>query len=1330
MPLHSQSSRPWRWAKSLLTLNLALVVVFSAGVPLINPTDRAQAVLAATPVHLLSSATNGVSLDKGWGRQIGFEQNHGQTDKAVRFRLRGNGYSLSLKPTEAVLSLSRPVETKRAFGAAQPKAVIRMKLIGANPNPMIEGLDRLPGQINYFTGNDQKKWRTAGAHFQRVKYHQIYPGIDLIYYINNEQVEYDFDVAPGADPKKIRIEFKGAEKLEIDTAGDLVMHTSAGAVRHRKPSTHQFDAGQKRLIENRYVLHGKRQVGFELGDYDPIRPLVIDPVIAYSSLLGGNSGPNDASWANGIATHIASDGNVYVYVLGITGQADFPVRNAAQPSFGGMSDIAWEAEVFVSKFNMAASGDASLVWSTYLGGSGNELGAGIAVDSSGNAYVTGYTNSTDFPIVKASQPSFGGGSFVGDAFVTSLNADGFSFNYSTYLGGSLADAGLGIAVDPTSNAYVTGKTNSADFPVVNPYQPTPQGSNATFVAKIAPPVGAAPASLIYSTYLGGSSRQLSPCLCPFSQTNERGNSIAVDSAGNIYVTGTTGSTNFPIVNGFQSTLQSLNGNVFVTKLNPANSGSASLIYSTYLGGSSGYGGDTGMSIAVDSIGNAYVTGETYSSDFPTTPGAFMGISKTRSTGFVARVDTSKTGSQSLVYSTFLGGTAFNAPEFATGIAVDAAGNAYVTGVTHSYDFPQVDAAQASNRGVFQSIDGGSKWIATSKGIPPVPSVNALAIDASTSPRTLYAGAPAPAGVFKSTDGGMNWSTTNSGLTNTDIKSLLISPTNPSIIYAGTPGGVFRSTDAGGSWNSFSLGLGSAQINDLVADTNTTTGVITFYAGTDSGLFKMVEGANTWSAMSLNQFAMRVVIDPKTSPHAIFVVGHLGGYAASYRSLDGGTTWSELIHPYNGGFGSMAVDTATNPSTVYAIGTDYTYLWKSVDSGSSWEPTTTEGLDFWFQFISEPDMTIDPRTTPSTIYLYDYYVLASRDNGLTLTSLFEANVAAFEVDNVSPSTFYVGTKNGEADAFVTKLNPAGSALLFSTFLGSYGWDSGNGIAVDASQNIYIAGKTQLGPFPAVNAYQATGSRIKSFVVKLGSAALPAISAGSVTTELAVQTGTLELSFPNITGSTSGTAPTATVNPLDSIATANLTLSNNLGAYEIKTTALYDTSGYANDPTKGVKIVFSVPAVSDPTVFNNLVISHGEDSNSDNVIQANEMIPYNGTVDPNKVTVHDFATRTIWVYVPSLSPFVIVKGASEQFGDLVRTIKTFNLKTGIQNGLDAKLQNALKAYQAALAKDRATACNQMTSFTSEVQAQTGKALTQAQANQLIAAARQLRVVLGCR
>jgi photosystem II stability/assembly factor-like uncharacterized protein len=1227
-----------------------------------------------------------------------------------------------------------------------------MSVVGGNANPQVTGVEEASGKSNYFLGKDPKKWRTGMRNYSKVKYSQIYPGVDLVYHCRAQQLEYDFVVAPGADPKNIRMEFKGAVKLEVDTRGDLVLHTPGGEIRHRKPLIYQEVNGEESQVSGGYVLRGKREVGFEVADYDRTKAVVIDPVIAYSTLLGRGGGGELASWANGIATHTAADGNVYVYVVGITTQTDFPIRNAIQPAFAGIGTAPWAGDVFVAKFNMAASGDASLVYSTYLGGSSNDFGAGIAVDSAGNAYVTGLTSSIDFPISKAAQSSSAGGDdrpgggFPSDAFVTALSVDGSSLIYSTYLGGTDTDAASSVAVDLAGNAYITGSTNSVDFPVVNAYQPPPQqpitqGFIAAFVAKIAPPAGSNPASLVYSTYLGGNNES--------TGTAEGGNGIAVDSAGNAYVTGVTGSSNFPVVNGFQTELRCIYGNVFVAKLNPSASGSASLLYSTYLGGSCrGVGGDTGNGIAVDSAGNAYVTGVTISNDLPTTPGAFMRSRRTSGTAFVAKVDPSKSGASSLIYSTLLGGTSFNAPEGATSIAVDGNGNAYVTGDTDSFDFPLVNATQSFNSGVFQSINGGMSWAGINKGLT-VPSVTAMAIDQSTTPRTLYAGAgggysDVVGGVFKSTDGGSNWTAISTGLTNIDIKSLLISPVDPSVIYAATGGGVSRSTDGGGSWSPFNAGLSSealTSINTLVADANTINGTTTvkIYAGATAGLYQTVEGTSGWSSTGNSQPVWIVAVDPKTSPHTLYTSDVAGG-TSTYKSFDGGANWTALQSPLYG-FDAIAVDISTTPSTLYAVDklafaySDGPALWKSTDGGSSWL-----GIEFPLDLVGYDRTTIliDHKTTPSTVYIHNIGggIISSTDGGATWTHVFNRGVAAVQADSAStssPSPLYVGTYFPTPDAFVAELNPTGSALVFSTILGGYGSDFGSGIALDSSGNIYVAGKTQQGPFPTANAYQATSrggsDGIDAFVVKLGSAALPSTSTGSVTSQMAVQTGTLELSFPNITGSTSGTSPTATVDPLDSTTTANLTLSNNLGAYEIKTTATYNTSGYATDPTKGIKLTFNVQVVNDLNVFNGLVITHGEDSNGDGIIQSNEMIPYNGSVNANKVTYHDFATRAVWVYLPSLSPFIITKGAADQVNDLIRLVKSLNLQKGIANSLDAKLQNAQDALTAARSGNRSSACNLMASFISEAQAQSGKALTVAEAKQLGSAANQIRAVLGC-
>ena len=1317
-----------------------------------------------------------------------FETNLGQADSRVKFIGRGRGYTVFLTSTEAVLSLRKaaPLKTSRNGAAGQSKTTerdkqttettsLRMKLIGARSNASAAGEEESANKSNYFVGKDPAKWRSGIQNFAKVKYGNVYPGVDLIYYGNQGQLEYDFVVAPGANPKRIRLEFNGADKVYLDSSGDLVLNTNAGEIRQSKPMVYQEAGGVRREISGEYVLKGKRRVGFRLGDYDATKPLVIDPVISYSTLLGGSGGGASSfgSSANGIATHTAADGNVYVYLVGTTNETDFPIRNAAQAAFGGTGTLNWYGDVFVAKFNMSASGDASLVYSTYLGGSNNEDGAGIAVDSAGRAYVVGSTLSSDFPILGAAQSSRAGG--YRDAFVAALTPDGSSLVYSTYLGGSNYgaapyvsvsgdDLAQGVAVDSAGNAYVTGSTGSRDFPTTtNAFQSiwnTAPNSwvyyltgqtyyfypPKAFLTKIAPPSGSNPASFVYSTYLGGSGAHAS---------GDSGNSIAVDPAGNAFMTGTTESADFPVLSGFKTQRNCRLGNAFMTKLNPSASGAASLLHSTYIGCG------TGNAIAVDAAGCAYVTG--FSSrnpdipgsdpdDFPTTPGAFMPNKRSDNAGFVAKLDPAKTGASSFIYSTFLGGTNFNSPEDARSIAVDAEGNAYVTGHTSSFDFPLVNATQSFNNGVLQSINGGGDWKSISNGIA-TPVIKALAVDTSTSPRTLYAGGRdilnadlsvhVSGGVYKSIDGGLNWSPINSGLTNTDIRGLVISPTNPSRLYAATRAGVFKTDDGGVSWSAFNTGLSTAaltSLTDLAFDSRTSPATLYVAAGDD--LYKISDGGSNWSVTGFTTGVRFLTVDASTSPGTLYIEG--GDYRA-YRSSDQGTSWTDIQTDtgwYDMG-GPIGVDPTTTPSTLYRGDPYGENLFKSVNGGESWQLIARISGDPYGKF------TVDTTTTPSTLYI-DHSLYAdfgggaglwrSIDGGNTWTRILGRNAGAFALDATTatattPSTLYFSTGFPAPDAFVAKLNSTGSALLFSTYLGGYGTDYGQGIALDPSGNIYVAGKTQEGPFPTVNAYQATSRassypNIDAFVVKLGSAALVSSSTERVTTELGIQTGTLELSFPNITGSTSGTAPTATVNALDSTTTANLTLSNNLGAYEIKTTATYDTLGYATDPTTGIKIAFSVPTVNDVTVFNNLVISHGEDANNDNIIQPSEMIPYNGTIDPNKVTHHDFATRTIWVYVPSLSPFVIVKGAGDQLNDLVRLIKSFNLKAGIENSLDAKLQNALKAYQAALAKDRPTACNQMGAFTSEARAQTGKALTQSQANQLIAAANQITVVLGCR
>jgi hypothetical protein len=599
-----------------------------------------------------AAAATDARVNESYGKlPLQFEANRGQTDKDVRFLSRGPGYNLYLTANEAVLVLSKPnpdakrdarsTQAQRGAKAQEKSVALRMSLVGAARQPLVSALEEQAGKANYFIGKDPAKWRTNIPTYGKVHYRDVYPGIDLVYYGNQRQLEYDFVVAPGADPKKIVLGFKGSDKLEIDAEGNLVLRAAGGDIRQHKPVIYQEIDGIRREIAGSYVRRGANRVGFKVAAYDSSRPLVIDPTLSYSTYLGG--GGNDI--ARGVAADI--DGNAYV--TGQTTSLDFPTTSGAfQPVLAGSFDA------FVAKLNPSGSG---LVYSTYLGGNGLDWGNGIAVDAYGNVYVTGISGSTDFPTTPgAFQPAEGGG------FVTKLDATGSSLVYSTYLGGGAQAAG--IAVDAQGNAYMTGQVSSATFPTTpGAFQPVFGGGPVdAFVMKL----NADGSALVYSTYLGGSKVDF-------------GNGIAVDTGGNAYVAGSADSIDFPTTPG---AFRAVPGGGFVTKLDPTGS---SLVYSTYLNAPS-------AAIAVDAQENAYVTG-TAGTDFPTTPGAFQPVLAGSFDAFVAKLN--PPGSE-LVYSTYLGGTN---EDHGNAIAVNAAGNAYVTGYTSSNNFPTTpDAVQPALAG--------------------------------------------------------------------------------------------------------------------------------------------------------------------------------------------------------------------------------------------------------------------------------------------------------------------------------------------------------------------------------------------------------------------------------------------------------------------------------------------------------------------------------------------------------------------------------------------------------------------------------------------------------
>jgi hypothetical protein len=652
---------------------------------------------AAGPVDL--SRSEPLILADHYGKlPLSFEPNRGQTAAPVKFLSRGPGYTLFLTADEAVLKLgsSSTADVARTAPdrrAAVSPAIVRMKLVGANPDPQVTALDELPGKSNYFIGNNPKRWRTNVPNFSKVRYRKIYPGIDLVYYGNPRQLEYDFVVASGVDPRSITLNVtsddatggkpddlaRRATPLRIAADGDLLISANAREIRFQKPVVYQPGAARpqgtnlarsfattKHFIDGRWVLKNSHQVGFEVAAYDRSKTLVIDPAVLYCTYLGGSS--------DNSAYNVVADANGNAYVAGNTTSVDFPTVKPFQAANAGGSDV------FVAKLNPSGT---ALIYSTYLGGTGQDYAYWINVDSKNQAHVTGSTSSPDFPVTAGVfQSTCGGecGSGTRNAYLTVLDSIGSALVYSTYLGGSGQDQANAIETDSTGNTYIAGWTTSTDFPTTTgAYQTTYSGTSDAFVSKINP-TGTA---LIYSTLLGVSD-------------DNRAFGIQFDKSGDSYITGYTTSTGFPTTTGaFQTTLKG-SSNAFITEVNPTATG---LVYSTYLGGS---GTDVGWAIALDSSNNTYISGQTTSTDFPTTTGALRTTcSSACSTNdaFVAKMDS--TG-KALVYSTYLGGP--NGEQEAYALTINASGYAYATGRTESTDFPVSKGAFfTSNQGVYDAF---------------------------------------------------------------------------------------------------------------------------------------------------------------------------------------------------------------------------------------------------------------------------------------------------------------------------------------------------------------------------------------------------------------------------------------------------------------------------------------------------------------------------------------------------------------------------------------------------------------------------------------------------
>jgi photosystem II stability/assembly factor-like uncharacterized protein len=975
---------------------------------------------------------------------LSFEENRGQAGSNTSFICRTDRFAIYLSPTESVLALTgyerndtqSSIYRQHVSERRRSTTGLRFRFVGADPEARVTGSEELPGKSNYFVGNDSGRWRKNVPTYARVTCEQIYEGVDIVYYGNHRQLEYDLILAPGADLTAVRIAFDGADAIRLSN-GDLVLETALGEIRQVRPIAYQDTVAGRQAVAADYVIRSNREVGFELGRFDNRHSVIVDPVLSYSSFLGGDD--------LDVGSDIAVDASGFIYIGGSTASNNFPIsQGAVQRSLNRFS-----VDAFITKLNPEAT---QVVYSTYLGGSSTDGSFGgvdgfsrrqgavsLAVGPAGNVFVTGATYSSDFPVTPGAFQLNHADDSRSDSFITNLSPGGDKLVYSSYLGGKEDDLASDIAVDNSGAVFLTGNTYSRDFPTASALQPahaTDECSGGDFIY-----------------------------LC---------------------------------------------SDAFVTKLDLTGS---SLVYSTYLGGAR-Y--DAGTSIAVGADGGAFVAGLTGSSNFPTTAGAiqtrFNGSSLIYLTqppnagdAFVSRLSASGT---ELIYSTYLGGRSDDA---ALALSVDSAGNAYLTGRTDSIDFPVTEGTFSSNNAgtaAYNTRDSSDNWNAIKNGLAAA-EISALAIDPRT-PSTIYAASSATsypdgrgAKIFKSTDAGASWISifTETVLFNgvSLINSLAVDPKNPSIIYAGALDRIYKSTNGGGQWLRAGgvLTFPFASVNTIAIDPRNTQRV---YAGTGidtfgplgGGIFSSTNGGETWEPTKINSLLQTVgivfslTIDPKETKKL-----YAGTNRGVFRGLKRGRKWKETdLDDPSLSVRAIALDPVTR-STIYAavvdrfidfLASDDGGVYKSTDGGQRWQR-----LETGFERLSVSSLALDPKN-PSTIYAglqksstgftagrhfegAQGGVLKSTDGGnhWTLAGLGDVSVNALAVDPEAPANLYAGAY-GDIDIFVSKLNPDGSSLIYSTYLGGRAEDSCLAIAVDAAGNAALTGGTTSLNFPSLDAFQ--------------------------------------------------------------------------------------------------------------------------------------------------------------------------------------------------------------------------------------------------------------------
>jgi hypothetical protein len=947
---------------------------------------------------------------------LSFEENRGQAAASAKYLSHGSDYSILLGSSGVSLNLP-------ANGKNRGPSTVRMTFPGAQATPVVTAEGRQAAISSYFIGNDPSRWVTGAPNFARVNYHELYRGIDLAFYGNQGRLEYDFLVAPGADPGAIRLQFGGLKGMRLAATGDLILSTENGEVLQHKPIAYQDQDGARRTVDGHYRLQSGNRVAFEIAKYDRQKPLVIDPVLTFSTYLGSPgedvfSISGAASLANYPAVAVDTQGNTYVAGFNGGSAGDFtghPVTLGGNSSGGG-------TEVFVVKLNTLGTG---LLYDVVFGGGFTDVAGGIAVDGSGNAYVTGNTNSTNFPVtVGAPQNVLNGQT---NAFVTEVNAAGNGLVYSTYLGGSGNFYGNAIAVDHSGNAYVTGTaafTGGTSFPLVNPLSSSPSNGFLT-------EVNAGGNGFAYSTYLSAGI----------------GYGIAVDGSGNAYVAGSTGSKASP------SPSQG-----YALKVDAGGTGIA---YGPVLIGSAGLQ-TVGFAIAIDSSTDAYVTGMTNDQHFPEiSSGAQSKYGGGLTDGFAIKLGPSG----SLVYGTYIGGLGSNLlPERGSGIGVDQQNNAYISGTTECIGFPTLNSISGTRNGgptalMRGTISGATSNWSNTNLTGSFDQVTALAFDPAGD---LYAGASAVdasgGGIYKLPAGSGSWISANSGITTSTIDAIAVDPNSTSTIYAAGSGHLYQSTNAGSSWTQLSQQVGTSAVIAIARTTPTST----IYVGSSVGLIYSTNAGASWSNPAVGPGAgsvSSIIADPSNTRTA-----YAGTPTSVYQTVNGGANWAQVASGLPTGLGGAITSLAINATTHTIYAATPNGLYDTTSAGASWAQLVLG------QIASTP-LLVAVDAGNNVYVAFQGAGLATGTSGgtsstdwsaLTYNGLTQNPIVALATPPSGSGTAYAGIVS-ETTGFLVELNSSG-ALTSSTCIGGSDNNLAQSIAVTSGGSVMIAGVTASTNFP--------------------------------------------------------------------------------------------------------------------------------------------------------------------------------------------------------------------------------------------------------------------------